>query len=182
MYFLSLPSSPLQTLLGWHSPDYFQEYLGPPAVPRSLQDLMLIIHQPLFCRDEWSFSSSPAFPAVSPFSSFLSLPCFSLCMTLLWATAFLHLSYELGLSGAENSRGEGERVQKGGGYESSRNLKKKLESVLVICKKLLFSITLAKDLFLLLPANHCKNSSEGILLIPPKPLLFICRIVIWCCS
>lgn len=127
-----------------------------------------------------AYYSSPFVP--SPFSSFLSLPCFSLRTALLWATALLRLRDQRGLSRAGESRGEGERVQKGGGYESPRNLKRKLEPVPVICMKLLFSVTLEKDLFLLLPASHCENSGEGIPLIPPKPLLFICRIAMRCCS
>jgi len=36
-------------LPGWDSPEKFQEYLLPPAVLGSLQDLVLVIPHPFFC-------------------------------------------------------------------------------------------------------------------------------------
>lgn len=110
MHILSLSSSPLQKLLDWHSPEDFQEFLGP-AMLKRLQDLMLIVPHPLFCRGEGSFFSPAAFPALFAFSSFHSLPCFYCCMVLLMSY-LPHLLCKLGPSSVGNTEAKGEECGK----------------------------------------------------------------------
>lgn len=104
------------------------------------------------CQSAQSLFSFPAFPAVFCFSFFLSLLCFC---------SELQLSFTIRAKGKTYRRGDAANHPK---------TYRKIESILVICMQLLFSITLEEELFLLLPANHCKNSSEGIPLIPHESL------------
>lgn len=176
MYFLSLSSSPLQKLLGWHSPENFQEFLGP-AVLKSLQDLMLVMHHPWFCGGEWSFSSS-TFPAVFAFSSFHSSPWFY-CSMMLLMSYILHLHCKLVLSSVKHTETKGGECGK--------------EQLWILWKLRGRAGIWPDDLHgtLLFPSAWerpfssqalCRSSSEGIPLIPPKPLLPVCRVGMWLCS
>ena len=100
--------------------------------------------------------ASPALLHVKPC---LLSPPFSPCPVLICAWRFSELEPFCAFTGSwvwAVRRTAGAKGR-GRGWESSRNWKEKLESVLVICMELLFSITLEKDPLHLLPAGHCKN-------------------------
>lgn len=136
---------PLQKLLGWCR--LISRNTGTARRAEVSLGSDVIIHHLLFCRDEWSFSSSPAFRAASPFSPFLSLPCFPLFLTLSELRLLCTFITTI--------------------------------PILAICMKL-FIFHHIREISSF--ASHCKNSSEGIPLIPPKPLLFICRMLMRRCS